>query len=78
MIRQLQDLITFWSQKWHVPITIETDKWEVEGWQHNDLLVGIPCDKADGVAMAKHLGGGDLVVVDDVPERDLASLGWFS
>lgn len=67
MIRQLQDLITFWSQKWHVPITIATDKWETESWQRNDLLVGIPCDKTDGIAMAMHLGNGDLIVADDAP-----------
>ena len=67
MIRQLQDLITFWSQKWHVPIKIATDKWETESWQRNDLFVGIPCDKADGIAMAKQLGMGDLIVVNDLP-----------
>jgi hypothetical protein len=66
MIRQIQDLIQFYAQKYHAPITIAADKWEVETWKRNDLLIGIPCAKEDGVAMAKHLGG-DLIVVDDAP-----------
>lgn len=75
MIHQIQDLINFWSQKWHVPITVATDKWEVERWERSDLLVGIPCAKEDGIAMAKHLSG-DLIVIDNVPYARLGKT-WF-
>ncbi|MCC6477563.1 hypothetical protein IT157_10960 [bacterium] len=77
MIQQIQDLVRFYSHKYHVPITCLTDSWQVEGWDHSGLAVALPSNSSTAKAIAdmivihdpsfaKQLGG-DLIVCDDVP-----------
>jgi hypothetical protein len=77
MIQQIQDLVRFYSQKYHVPITDLTDSWQVECWDRSGLAVALPGNSsttktiADMVVIqdasfAKQLPG-DLIVCDDVP-----------
>jgi hypothetical protein len=86
MIQQIQDLLRFYAQKYHVPIVDLTDSWQAESWDRTGLAVALPGNStttkhiADMVVLhepgfAKFLPG-DLIVCDEVP---VARIGkqWF-
>jgi hypothetical protein len=77
MITQIQDLLRFYAQKYHVPITDLTDSWQAESWSREGLAVALPGNGAitkniadmtvlHEPSFAKMLPG-DLIVCDDVP-----------
>jgi hypothetical protein len=77
MITQIQDLVRFYSQKYHVPITVLPDAWQVECWDRLGLLVALPSQAAvtktvndmafmHDAGFAKQLRG-DLVTMEDLP-----------
>jgi hypothetical protein len=77
VINQIQDVLKFFSQKYHVPITDLTDSWQAESWDREGLAVALPGNSAttkniaDMVVLheptfAKFLPG-DLITCDDVP-----------
>lgn len=77
MIRQIEDLVRFYAQKFHVPVVLLTDGWQVETWNREGLAVALP----EGAGTTKNIAdmvvgldadfaralGGDLIVCDDVP-----------
>ncbi len=77
MIQHIQDLVRFYSQKYHCPVVDLTDSWQVESWDRNGLAVALPSNStttkniADMTVLhepsfAKMLPG-DLIVCDDIP-----------
>jgi hypothetical protein len=76
MINQIQDLVRFYAQKYHVPITDLIDSWQAESWDREGLAVALPRNAsvtkniADMQVLyepmfAKFLPG-DLVTCDDL------------
>jgi hypothetical protein len=77
MIQQIQDLLRFYAQKYHVPISDLTDSWQAESWDRTGLAVALPgnCSTTKKIAdmtvlhdpsFAKFLPG-DLITCDEVP-----------
>jgi hypothetical protein len=77
MTNQIQDLVRFYAQKYHVPITLLSDSSQVESWDSTGLVVALPSQAtlpktiADlavlyDANLAKNLQG-DLITLDDVP-----------
>lgn len=84
MIQQIQDLLRFYAQKYHVPISDLTDSWQAESWDRTGLAVALPGNStttkkiADMTVLhdpgfAKFLPG-DLIVCDDVPVARIGKL----
>jgi hypothetical protein len=77
MIQQIQDLVRFYAQKYHVPIAVLTDAWQAESWDRNGLAVALPGNSANAAEIVDmavlHEPGfakmlpGDLITCDDVP-----------
>ena len=77
MIRQIQDLVSFYTQKFHVPIVFLTDNYAVECWDRQGLVVALPESAGAAkniadmmVSVDREFGkslSGDLVVCDDEP-----------
>jgi hypothetical protein len=77
MINQIQDLVRFYSQKFHAPIDVLSEAWQAENWDRTGLIVMLPCQatmtKTIGDMALMHDAGfvkqlkGDLVTLDDVP-----------
>jgi hypothetical protein len=79
MISAIRELVQFYSQQFHVPIECVRETWEMETWERQGLLVGMPESTDDAIdkkidklafghdpEFGKQLGG-DLVVVHDLP-----------
>jgi hypothetical protein len=77
MIQQIEDLVRFYSHKYHVPIACPTDSWQLDLWNGQGIVVALPGNStvtktiADMVVLhepnfAKMLSG-DLIVFDDMP-----------
>ena len=66
MTRQIQDLVQFFAQHHHVPISLFTESWQIETWDRHGIAVVMPSDAENARAITKLLPG-DLVVVEDVP-----------
>ncbi len=77
MIQQIQEVVRYYSHKYHVPIALLTDAWQVESWDREGITVAIPGHSATSKTMgdmlvlheldfAKQLPG-DLIVCDEVP-----------
>jgi len=82
MIQQIQDLVQFYAQKYHVPIDLVTEKWQTDTMNSQHITVALPRDASEHKVLgdmvfsydldyAKELGG-DLVVAEDTP---LARIG---
>jgi hypothetical protein len=77
MIRQIQDVLSFHSQKWHVPVVRLPDSYSLQCWDRHGLAVALP----EGASTAKNIAdmlvgvdrefgkdlGGDLITCDEVP-----------
>jgi len=77
MIQQIQDLVQFYAQKYHVPIDLVTEKWQTDTTNSQHITVALPRDASEHKALgeivvsydlnyAKEVGG-DLVVAEDTP-----------
>lgn len=77
MITQIQDLVRFYSHKYHTPIEVLSDSWQAESWDRTGVAVALPSNSAhtksiaDMVVLhepgfAKYLPG-DLITCDDIP-----------
>ena len=64
MIESIREQVRFWSHKLHVPIELVTEKWQIENWNRESVIVGVPVDK--DIELDKILGG-DLIVVNKMP-----------
>lgn len=66
MTQRIEDLVQFYAQKFHVPLTLFTDSWQVENWDKQGIAIVLPSDAENARAITKLLPG-DLVVVNDTP-----------
>jgi hypothetical protein len=77
MIQQIEDVVRFFAQKYHVPIQVLSDQWQAESWDREGLAVVLPSSSAvtktiadmlvlHEPAFAKFLPG-DLITCDDAP-----------
>ena len=77
MFETLRELVRFYAQRFHVPIDLVHQDWEIAGWNEQSVLVGMP-DSADrelmldesrlgySPAFGSHLPGEE-VFIRDVP-----------
>jgi hypothetical protein len=78
MISAIRELVQFYAQQFHVPIECASETWELETWDKQGLLIGMPSATPSGLdkeidglkfghdpAFGKDLGG-DFVILHDV------------